>query len=376
MALDALDPFNVKRQFERVDGLRRATGLATDIGVLQNARQALMPLPLIDRPRRIEAEVFPPFRSRPIPSLRGRSIGVVGSGGSGACVALVGVARAFEEAGIEPAAIAACSGSALWGAMWAAGLTADEMAEFSLAWRPQDYLDIQWTRIPRFAVSALRGFTGLAKGEALERLFDRRLWHMAAGETEIPLHTVVYNLDRGRLEYFGTEHTPELTVGELVRIAVALPLFIEAVRVEGDFYVDGGVVDAFPAEPLLDGPYDHVFALNVILPRGLEGDDISGWEERTGGILDASRQLQLGGHLELARRSRRALGDRLTLIEPVDPERLRGFSFYDLFLDRRKWPELMRRGYEAATAALEPFRCRAGGRGRRRAAGSPRASAK
>ena len=69
------------------------------------------------------------------------------------------------------------------------------------------------------------------------------------------------------MRYFGSDETPELTLGELVRIAVALPLFVEAVRVEGDLYVDGGVVDAFPAEPMIAaGDFDRVFGLNVMLP--------------------------------------------------------------------------------------------------------------
>jgi NTE family protein len=218
--------------------------------------------------------------------------------------------------------------------MWAAGLTAQEMVAYSLSWQPQDHLDIQWTRLPRFALSALRGFTGLAKGEALEQLFDRRLWHMSAGATDIPLHTAVHDMERGSVRYFGSEETPELTLGELVRIAVALPLLAEAVRVEGDLYVDGGAADPFPAEPMVaDGSFDHVFGLNVMLPP-----------ERT-------------------RRSRRRLGESLTLIEPIPHEDLHGFAFYDLFLDRRRWPDLMRRGYEATTEALAPFRRR-----RRRAA--------
>jgi NTE family protein len=369
MALDAFDPFNVKRQFERADALRANLSLASDFGFLRNARRALLPLPIVDRPDSVPADVLPPFESRPIASLRGKRVGVVGSGGSGAAVAMIGMARAFEEAGVRPAAISACSGSALWGSMWAAGLTADEMTEFSLSWRPQDYLDIQWTRMPRFLLSALRGFTGLAKGQALEQLFDRRLWRMSAGQTEIPFHTVVYNLDRGRLEYFGSDTTPELTLGELVRIAVALPLFVEAVRVEGDLYVDGGVIDAFPAEPLIEaGDLDHVFGLNVMLPPGLEGDDISGWEERRMGLLEATRQIGRGGHLELARRSTRRLGEQLTLVEPVEPGALNGVAFYDLFLDRRRWPELIRRGYDATWQALEPFRPRRAGSAR--AAGS------
>jgi hypothetical protein len=184
MALDLLDPFDLKRRIQQVDRVRSGLSLAADLDFLRTARRALLPLPLVDRDERIPADVFPPHAERPIPELRRQRVGVVGSGGSGGAIALVGMARAFEEAGVRPAAISACSGSAIWGAMWAAGLTAREMAEFSLSWRPQDYLDVQWTRLP---LLALRGFTGLAKGDALERLFDRRLWRMAAGETRDPV---------------------------------------------------------------------------------------------------------------------------------------------------------------------------------------------
>lgn len=359
MALGALDPFNVKRVIERVGHARDELAAAADLGFVMNARRALLPLPVIDRPDPIPTDVLPPFTRRATPGLKGKRVAVVGSGGSGACVTLVGVARAFEEAGVRPAAISACSGSAVWGAMWAAGMTAEEMAEFSLAWRPQDYLDIQWTRLPRFALSATRGFTGLAKGEALEQLFDRRLWRMAAGETDIPFHTTVYNLDRGRLEQFGSETTPHLTLGELVRIAVALPVAVEAVRVEGDLYVDGGVIDAFPTEPLVDGGrFDRVFGLNVLLPPGLEHDEVDGTDARRMSLIDLTRRIAAGGHLELARRNLRRLGDKVTLIEPIEPGETRGVAFYDLFLDRRRWPELMRRGYEATVDALAPFRAR------------------
>ena len=358
MALEGLDPFNVRRQLARLGSLPGVASAASDVTFLANARQALLPLPIVDRPKPIDPHVFPRFEHRAVPGLAGKKVGVVGSGGSGASVALVGVARAFEEAGIRPAAISACSGSAVWGSMWAAGMSAQEMAEFSLSWRPQDYLDLGWTRIPRVAMSAMRGFTGVAKADALERLFDRRLWRMCAGETDIPIHTIVYNLDRGRLEYFGSADTPELMLGELVRIAVALPLLVEAVRIEGNFYVDGGVVDVFPAEPLIDeqAGIDHVFGLNVLLPQGLEGEDISGWERRRLGAVAAGRQLGRASHIELARRAKRRLGDRLTLIEPVDLDEVSGLNFYDLFLDRSRWPDLMRRGYEATVAALEPFR--------------------
>jgi hypothetical protein len=75
-------------------------------------------------------------------------------------------------------------------------------------------------------------------------------------------------------------------------------------------------------------------------------------------MLDLSRRIATGGHLELARRTRRRLGDKLTLIEPADPDDVHGFAFYDVFLDRRRWPDLIRRGHAATVDALDPFRSR------------------
>ena len=307
-----------------LDGLRGAArtagelaGRARDPGFLLNARRTLMPLPLVDRPGRPHGAVFPRARPRPALALERKAVAVAGGAGGGRTVALIGVARAFEEARVEPALVSACSGSVLWASMWAAGLSAREMADFSLSWRPQDYLGIQWARAPRAAIAAARSFKGIAKGPALESLFDRRLWHMTAGETEFPLRTLVYNLDRHRLETFGTEHTPDLRLGELARIAMARPS--EAVRVEGNLYVDAGTIEPQPATRLMMDRYDHVFALDVSGEGAVRADD------------------------------------RLTPIEPFDGPVSSGMDLYDLFIDRRQWPDVMLAGYRAGREALTPF---------------------
>jgi NTE family protein len=328
-----------------------------DPSFLIRARRAVFPIPGIDRPRTFDADLFPPARSRPIKTLQGRRIALIAGGGAGACVSLIGVRRAFEEAGIEPALITACSGGTIWGSMWAAGMTAQEMAEFSLSWHLEDYLDIQWAQVPRFMIAALRGFTGLAKGEAIERTFDERFGEMRADALGIPLESIVYDMDRGGVDYVGSLSTPQLTVGRLVRIAIALPVFIESVKVNGHLYVDGGIIELLPAEPILrDGTFDHVFAANFMLPPQLEPEDITGWEDTRMGILKASRQAEQGVQLEFARRLRHALGDRLTIIDAADHRLLRGPAFYDLFIDRSRWPELIREGYKRATAALDALR--------------------
>src|ERR671939_1262809 len=126
MALDVLDPFNVKRVLERAGRVRDELAAAADLGFLMNARRALLPLPLVDRAEPVPSEVLPPFARRPAPGLRGKRIAVVGSGGSGACVSLVGVARAFEEAGVRPPAVPARSRPGGRGAVWGAGVDPGE----------------------------------------------------------------------------------------------------------------------------------------------------------------------------------------------------------------------------------------------------------
>lgn len=353
------DIYNIKHGFERLDVLGGQLRNSLDLQLLRHARRALLPLPLIDRSGRPSSDVFPPFRQRPVRAMTGKRVAVVASGGGGAAVAAIGAARAFEEAEIEPELICGCSGGGLFTAPWAAGLSAQEMADFVLSWEPERYLDPRWLRLPRFLLTALRGFSGVMKGEAVEHLFNDRFGSLPVGDLAIPLATIVYNADLGLIEYLGTHATPEVSLGRVVRITIALPPFIEAVEVRGHLYVDGGVVELLPTQPVLDhGPFDHVFGLNFMLPERLTPEDITGWNTKPMGIVRASRELQQAYHVEFARRAKRELGDALTIIDAADPRLCRGGWLMDLFMDRSRWPELIRTGYERTTAALEPLRHR------------------
>ncbi len=353
-----LDLYNVLLGFGWARERGELIEATIDPRFLLRARRALFPLPIVDRPKVVDAaDVLPPFRRRPVTAFEGKRVALIAGGGAGACVSLVGVRRAFEEAGVEPALMTACSGGTIWGSMWAAGMSAEQMTEFSLSWHLEDYLDIQWAKVPRYAVAALKGFTGLAKGEAIERTFNERFGSLKVGDLRIPLASIVYDMDRGSVDYFGSASKPDLTVGRLVRIAIALPVLIESVEVDGHLYVDGGIIELFPAEPILrDGGFDHVFGVNFMLPPQLEPEDITGWQNTRMGILTASRQAEQGVQLEFAHRVRAALGSSLTVIDAADHLLLRGPAFYDLFIDRSRWPALIRDGYERATRAFDAFR--------------------
>ena len=244
------------------------------------------------------------------------------------------------------------------------------MADFSLSWQPEDYLDIQWARLPRFLLSALRDFTGLAKGEAIERLFDEQTWSRPAGELEIPLSTIVYNMDLGEVEYFGSASTPELTVGQLVRIGIALPVFIESVgarppvrRRRHHRPVPGRTGDR-------RSEHRPRLRRQLHAAQAFQARDVTGWQTHRMGMLQASRQLQQGYHLELARRSQRearrpAHPDRSDRLRPV-PGGLVLRPVHRSAAVAGADPQ----GYRATRRALERFA--SSGDGRRRARESPR----
>ena len=142
-----------------------------------------------------------------------------------------------------------------------------------------------------------------------------------------------------------------------MRIAIALPLLVESVRVDGTCTRTAAWWTCSPPSRCSStSASTSSIGVNTILPRGFEGEDISGWTERTMGFMTASRQISYAGHLELARRSARRLGRKLILIDPVDYTEVHGWRFYDLFIDRRKWPRLILQGYEHATRVLDRYR--------------------
>lgn len=356
---DMLEPNNLRLLFAAYNvGRDVVRDLGEDLSFARTLVRTLGPAAAAVPPP-LAGPVFPDASRFAVPRLAGMRIGLVASGGSGATAALCGVKRAFEDAGLEVAALSACSGAALFASLWASGLGSEEMARFWLSMRTRDYVDPDFRRLALAPLRAFRGFGGLMRGDAIERAYSRRLGPRTLGETVIPFSAVVWNIDRNQVEYLTSRTAPHMTVALAARVAISIPLMVEPVRIGEHYYGDGGIVDIFPVEPLLDRPLDHIIGLNFYLPRDFAGEDIGPWYQQRFSILRASGQLRYATYLELARAHVRQLGPRLTLLHPVPYEEVRGARFYETFLDRRRWPEFMRMGYRATRAALEQLDRRA-----------------
>ena len=281
---------------------------------------------------------------------------MVATGGSGALASLVGVARALEEAAIRPDVISLCSGSALFGFPIGAGIPAEEVARFVLALRPDEYIDVDWSMLVRLVPTGGRGFAGIVRGDAIEEIYRHLLGDMTLGQMPIPAYAPIWNIEENRLEYLGPRTHPDLPVARAVRMAIALPLFIEPVELDGYHWCDGGLVDIFPIHPVLDieEPCDVALAINGFYPPGFGGEDATGWEERRGSILYVASQVRTCQQIELARENLARLRTRVDvrMLEPVPYDKVQGVGFYRQFLRTDDWPEFMRAGHTDARRAL------------------------
>jgi NTE family protein len=351
-----LDVFRLRQYFNAITRTREwVQGLQRDAGFLTDAARAALRLPSGGAMAR-NLEPFPPGEPYATSVMNGQRIALAATGGSGAMASLVGAARALEEAGLRPSVFSLCSGSALFGFPLAAGISAEKVAAFTLGLLPQDYVDLDWSRLLRLALTAGRGFAGIVGGDAIEDTYRRLVGDMTLGDMPIPAYAPIWNVEQNRVEFIGPRTYPELPVARAVHMAIALPLFIQPVELGGFHWCDGGIVDIFPVHPLLDieQPCDVTLAINGFYPAGFRGEDATGWEYRRASILYIASQVRTCQQVELARENlaRLRAASKVLMIEPVSYETVRGVGFYRQLLSTQDWTGFMQAGRIEARRAL------------------------
>jgi len=249
-------------------------------------------------------------------------LGLVLSGGGSRGLAHVGVLRALAEAGIRPDCAAGTSSGALIGALWAAGYGPDPMLEFFEVANP-------------FRLSRVAPFRkpGLIDSEKVVEDFRRWFPADSFAALQRPLWVTATDLVSGRLELFSS--------GPLIRPLLAscsVPVVLTPTLVDGRLYVDGGILDNFPVEPLEP------------LCERLLGVYASPLREADAGRLTSSlaisqRALEIGMYHASARRFARA--DFV-----LSPPELSGYATFDT----RRHREIAELGYRAARAHMDEIR--------------------
>jgi NTE family protein len=184
-------------------------------------------------------------------------IGISLSGGGARGFAHIGVLKALEENGIFPDVIAGTSAGAIIGALYAAGKTPDEMLDFV---RESSILKIFRVTLPN------KGLTSL---DYLRERLEEVLPVDDFASLQKELYVAVTNLKSGELEiiHHGLLH-------ETIMASSAIPLVFKPVEIDGNLYVDGGVLDNMPVRPLLRHT-DAIIGVNV-MPNAEVGDKTIG----------------------------------------------------------------------------------------------------
>ena len=178
-------------------------------------------------------------------------IGIALSGGGVKGFAHLGVLKALEEKGIEADILAGISAGAIVGSFIAAGKKPAEVMELI---NENDFFDFAKLGIPD------RGFFTL--GNMTENL-KKSLGVKTFEELKIPFYVGAANIEKARMEYFSS--------GELVKIIQAsssIPVLFSPVEINGELYVDGGLFENLPVNPLVN-KCDKLIAINV-MPVNLE----------------------------------------------------------------------------------------------------------
>jgi NTE family protein len=358
MISDAIDIQRIRQYFNSAVVMRSVLeGALADASLLGQIRRGLVPLPFDRSPER--EDPFPLWQARPIDSFEDRRVAVLASGGSGALACVVGVARALEEAAVLPAAYGLCSGSALFGIPLAAGLSAEETSQFALRLRPRDYIEPDWAALLTMPLRLGRGWSGLLRGDRLEHTYRELLGDVTLSELDVPVWLPVWNIETNRLHYIGPDTHPDLSAARAVRLAVALPLAMQANSLDDGWWLDGGIVDILPAQPFVDEDRcDVAMVVNGFYPAGFDSPQEPHWRDRRFSLLHIASQTRQMQHLRIARRSLddlRDAVDQVVLVEPVPYESVQGAGLYTQFFDTRDWGSFMAMGYHETSRLLSTF---------------------
>lgn len=247
-------------------------------------------------------------------------IGLALSGGGARGIAHIGVIKAFEEHNIKVDAVAGSSAGSIVGALYAAGLTADEMLAFV---KESSLFKLFKVGLPSDGLTKLTYLRDKLQALVPEDSFEA---------LKVPLYVAVSNLVTGELEIM-----QEGSLSQVVMASSSIPLVFKPVEIGGDLYTDGGVLDNLPVGPLLKRT-DLVIGVNVmphydVSPKSVQ--NIFGIATR---VFDMAVWANTQANLKRC---------HLT-IEPVDLHRYHIFQI-------NKYKDIYRLGYEAAISSMPAF---------------------
>ncbi|NLK56062.1 MAG: patatin-like phospholipase family protein [Bacteroidales bacterium] len=243
-------------------------------------------------------------------------IGLVLSGGGAKGFAHLGLLKAMEERGLKPEIIAGASIGALVGALYADGYSATEMLEM---FKNNRFFDLVQPKL---------NINSLLKTEKLQKKLKSVLQSTTFEELHIPLIVSTSNITNGKVVYFKSG-----LLIDKVLASISIPIVFNPTVIDGEYYVDGGLLDNFPVEQIRN---DCEYVIGLHLHPFKKQDKIKTIRqniERTFHIIYQSHGWEKAKYCNLY----------------IEPEKLSDYSAFDV----RKGTALFKIGYEKASEMLD-----------------------
>ena len=224
------------------------------------------------------------------------SLGLVLSGGGTRGFAHLGAIKALEELGYKPTMISGASAGAIAGAFYCYGYSPDEIFEIIIK-----------TNVFKIVRPALNS-RGLLKLDVVEDVLLEYLPENDFESLKIPLFVAATNLVKGHITFFSK--------GELIKPVIAsscVPLIFTPIAIEEEVYVDGGILNNLPVEPLI-GHCDKIIGVHTN-PIS-DNFEPSGWR----GLIERTALMSINTNVQ----SRKHYCD--LFIEPTELEKYKVFD--------------------------------------------------
>jgi NTE family protein len=178
-------------------------------------------------------------------------------GGAARGFAHIGVIKALEAQGISPDIIVGTSAGSVVGALYASGLNGFQIQELSMNMEEDQILD--GSGLYRCMVETMiSDKRGCIKGQALQDFINRNVKDRPIEKLNKTFAAVATNLSNGEMMVFRSGNT-----GMAVRASSSVPVFFQPVTINGQDYVDGGLVAPVPASVARTLGADFVIAVDI-----------------------------------------------------------------------------------------------------------------
>ena len=178
--------------------------------------------------------------NRPIPSV---SLALSGGGARG--VIHLGVLQALDENRIKIDAVSGTSIGAIIGALFCAGLSPVDIKKLIGSNSFRKIFHLSWSN------------NGMLNMDKMIKLLSKFIPKNSFDALNIPFYCCVSNLNKGNYEIINRGN-----LYKAVAASASIPIIFEPVNITDEFYVDGGLFNNLPTEPLIEN-YNNIIGVHV-----------------------------------------------------------------------------------------------------------------